>query len=495
MSKGKLRDSFASDSSHGAAAKKRTRQSLRTAFVSMCAFLLVCETSIAAEKPNVLFIAIDDLRCDLGHFGVSHAQTPNLDAFCESARAFSRHYVQVPTCGASRLALLRGKYPSKPVHIGNNGIAATSSQWAKQSLPGLFQQAGYRTLALGKISHHPGGLTGKNWSVPPEELPGVWERSWVPAGPWPHPLAMMHGYAAGAARVPGKSPALEMRDVADESYPDGLVARDAVAALTELSSQTKPWFFAVGFFKPHLPFAAPKKYFDLHNKPIPSLPAEAAMKPSWPSSYHASGEFRGNYSHPAGKDPATDADYAQEIRRAYAASVSYVDAQVGKVLAALREKKLEQNTIVVIWGDHGFLLGEHAIWGKHCLYENALRSPLIIRYPGMPQPGKISDAIVETVDVIPTLADLCDVKMPTDLDGKTLRPQLKDPARASSKPARGFWNSGLKTVRTDRWRLIIDPKAKRSELFDYQTDQLETQNHAVKDPARIAELRAMMEKS
>ncbi len=450
----------------------------------------------AAPPPNVLFIAIDDLRNDLGALGAAHAKTPQLDSFARTARVFSHHYAQAPTCGASRCALLRGRYPTVASQVGNNGIKQTQDQWGTRSLPAVFRQNGYRTLALGKITHYPGGLTGKDWAEGREELPGAWERAWIPDGPWQTPLAIMHGYANGVARQSGKSPPWEAHDSPDEAYPDAWVAAEAVATLKQLAAQKQPWFFGVGFFKPHLPFAAPKKWHDLHAAGVPDLPPAAAAKPAWPSGWHGSGEFRAHYGH-RGRDPATDADYARLLRRAYAASVSYMDAQVGRVLAALRELGLEQDTIVVVWSDHGFLLGEHAIWGKHCLYEHALRSPLMIRHPRLVQPGKASDALVETVDLFPTLADLCGLPVPAGLDGRSLRPQLNDPTASAAKAAHGFWTASLRTVRTDRWRLIAqsdkDGTAPRIELFDYQTDPAETRNHAAAHPEVVRELLARLE--
>jgi iduronate 2-sulfatase len=362
----------------------------------------------------------------------------------------------------------------------------------------MFRKSGYRTLALGKLSHHPGGLTGKGWAEGPEELPGAWDRSWIPASPWKTPEAMMHGYAGGVARRPGISPPWEAQDGADEAYPDAWVAEEAIKTLRELATDNEPWFFGVGFFKPHLPFAAPKRWHDMHAQGVPALNPTVAMKPAWPSGWHKSGEFRGNYGHESGRDPETDAEYAQLMRRAYAACVSYMDAQVGRVLEELQRLGLNDNTIVVLWSDHGFLLGEHAIWGKHCLYENALRSPLMIRKPGLPQPGLASKSIVETVDLFPTLTELCGVETPGKLDGCSLLPQLTDPDSPTIKPAYGFWTGGQRTVRTDRWRLIAHPakgeSALQVELFDYETDPDETKNHAEVHPAVIAELSALLGK-
>jgi iduronate 2-sulfatase len=456
--------------------------------LSIClAALIPCHAS--TSKWNVLFISVDDLRNDLGALGAPHAKTPALDAFARTARIFSHHYVQVPTCGASRCALLRGRYPSDKQHLNNHGILTTHPDWGSNSLPATFRKSGYQTLALGKISHFPGGRTGKHWIDGPEELPGAWDRSWVPESPWKSPEAMMHGYANGIARKPGKSPPLEAFDGPDSAYPDAWIADEASKTLNDLSKSEKPWFFCVGFFKPHLPFTAPKRWLDLH--PLQTQSPPIPGKPKWPSGWHNSGEFRGNYGH-NGRDPATDPTYAAELRRAYAASISYVDAQIGKVITTLHSLGMEKNTVVVLWSDHGFLLGEHAIWGKHCLYENALRSPLIIRHPGLTEPGKTSTATVETVDLFPTLTDLCNLQAPPNLDGQSLRPHLKNPATPSSKPARSFWTAGQRTLRNDRWRIITDGKGNRVELFDLLNDPSETKNVAPKNPEIVMELKSLM---
>jgi arylsulfatase A len=453
---------------------------------------------IGSPNLNVLFIAIDDLRNELGALGVPHAQTPHLDSFAATARLFSHHYTQVPTCGASRASLLRGRYPSQPAHLANHAIATTHESWGDANLPAWFQRHGYRTLALGKITHHPGGRTGRNWAEGPEELPGAWTRTWIPESPWPHAEAMMHGFANGHPRVRGESPPWEAFEGPDEAYPDAWIAAEAIDTLKQLAVHDGPWFFGVGFFKPHLPFAAPRHYFEQHDpNRIPALPPAVAARRDWPSGWHGSGEFRGNYGHD-GRDPETDPDYARLLRHAYAASVSYVDAQVGRVLTALRELELDQDTIVIVWSDHGFLLGEHAIWGKHCLYEQALRAPLIIRHPGLPLPGQTSAALVETVDLFPTLAELCNLPVPSGLDGRSLLPQLRDPTAPGVKPALGFWTNGQRTIRTERWRLIVqindEGQPARMELFDYETDPGETHNHALDQPAIASALRDLLDR-
>jgi len=422
------------------------------------------------QKPlNVLFISIDDLRNDLGALGVNHIHTPQLDAFAGEGRLFSHHYVQVPTCGSSRAALLRGKRANHPDYLPNTAILDTYEDWGDQSLPSMFRSHGYLTLSLGKITHFPGGLSGEGWAEGPEELPGAWDRAWVPDSPWKTPEDMMHGYANGQPRERGVSPAWEAYDGPDTSYPDGWVANEAIEVLMELSDKEDPWFFAVGFFKPHLPFAAPQSYFDLYNPDDIPAPEETKRHPP-PSSWHGSGEMMNNYGQHPG-DPLTNSDYARELRHAYAAATSYVDAQAGRVLEALDDFGLNENTVVVIWSDHGFALGEQGIWGKHSLYEVALKAPLIIRYPGINNPGEISDAIIETIDIYPTLADLTGMPAPDGLQGLSLRDQLESSHAPSKKAAYAHWAGGQATVRTEEWRLIVhrpDGETEGFELFDFR---------------------------
>jgi iduronate 2-sulfatase len=424
------------------------------------------------SRLNVLFIAIDDLRNDLGALGVDYVHTPHLDAFAETGRLFSRHYVQVPTCGSSRAALLRGKRADAPQYLPNTAIRDTHEEWAQQSLPAIFRQNGYQTLSLGKITHYPGGLTGEGWAEGPEELPGVWDRIWVPDSPWETPEDMMHGYANGEPRDRGESPTWESYDGPDTSYPDGWVANDAVETLQELAASDEPWFFAVGFFKPHLPFAAPLHYFELYDADDIPEPGDVEIKPS-PSSWHGSGEMMNNYGQHQG-DPNENRAYARQLRHAYAAATTYVDAQIGKVMDELQELGLQQNTIVVIWSDHGFALGEQGIWGKHSLYEVALKAPMLITYPEIHQPGEISDAVVETVDLFPTLIDLAGLPEPDGLHGISLRKQLEQPDAISEKGAIAHWNRGQATIRTDEWRLIVhrpEEEIEGFELFDFRTDE------------------------
>jgi iduronate 2-sulfatase len=454
-------------------------------------------TLAAAERPNVLFIAVDDLRPWLGCYDPALAVSPNIDRLAKEGRRFSRHYVQVPTCGASRCALMFGRYPGHfPADANNDAILKTAARQPLPALPALFRQQGYRTVSVGKITHFPGGRGGKGWVDGPDELPGAWDEALMPAGPWKTPEGAMHGYANGLTRQQaGKDPATKpaSQSVAgdDLAYPDGWTAAESVKRLNELAGGDKPFFLAAGFIKPHLPFAAPASYFEATagiGLPVP----RAAEKPAFPTTWHPSGEFR-QYRMNEG-DPFREATAAAAYRKAYLACVRYSDAQIGKLLAALDASPAAKNTIVVLWGDHGFLLGEHAIWGKHCLFEEALHSPLVIRVPGQKSPGKASEAIVETVDIYPTLSALAGLPLSKELDGRSLVPQLEDPAAASDGVAAGVWQ-GHATLRTDTHRLILSRKEPAAvELYDHREDPAEAVNAAAKQAETAGALRSRLEK-
>lgn len=457
-----------------------------------------------SDRPNVLMLLIDDLRPELPVYGADYVQAPNLEALAAESRVFARHYVNTPTCGASRFNLLSGMYPRSGTQRGNRAILHTSGEWAERSLPALMRAGGYRTYAVGKVTHYVGGLAGDHWAAPPVELPGAWNRSWTPIDPWPSPEGVMHGYAGGIPRERGVTPPLERASGPDHNYPDALVADEAVAHLEKLAKQAEhgveaPWFFAVGLLKPHLPFAAPEKYYQLY-QPEDIPPPPNSDKPEGPSSWHASGEFFHNYGHEGGRDPNEDEAYRQELRLAYAACISYMDAQLGRIMAALEESGQADNTIVIAWGDHGYHLGDQAIWGKHCLYEKALHAPLMIRVPGQAAPGELADGLVETVDILPTVLDLTGLPANEHADGVSLAPLVADPSAPGKEAVYGFWKT-QETVRTDRWRLIrhrakgggkekegAGPGAHTFELFDHREDPDEATNLAADRPETVAGL-------
>ena len=441
-----------------------------TFFRRLVAGLLLFQTAFA--KPNVLVICIDDLRPELKCFGADYIHSPNIDALAQRGRAFHRHYVQAPTCGASRYALLTGQYGP----AGNGALFERSKKITAPSLPAYFRENGYTTVSVGKVSHHPGGRGGPDWddeAIP--EMPNSWDRHLLPAGPWQHPRGWMHGLANGEIR--GNAKAMDIFqsfDGDDNSYPDGTAVDETLKQLSLLAAdKEKPFFMATGILRPHLPFGAPAQYLKHYkDAQLPATPHPE--KPKGKTTWHSSGEFM-KYNRWS-KNPNEDPLFALEVRKHYAACVSYADAQVGKIMAQLNKLGLAENTIIVLWGDHGWHLGEHAIWGKHTLFEESLRSPLIIVSPEVKQPGKPSTKIVESIDLFPTLCDLTGHQKPNFLDGTSLISLLKDPAAASKGIAISYSPKG-ETLRTASHRLI---KHKNGflELYDHRTPEGETVNVA-----------------
>ena len=466
----------------------------RIIFGLIC-FSLTCINPSPPSPPNILFIAVDDLRPQLGAYGEPIMVTPNLDELAAEGRLFTRHYVQVPTCGASRFALLTGTRPHLPEHLNNQAFAnllPREEQDRPESFAHLFKRNGYYTASIGKISHTPDGrLFEYNGDGDGRlEMPFSWDKAWGPIGKWKTGWNAFFGYADGSNRNMdrGKYPAYESAAVADTSYPDGLIAEEAIRTLREVRDQ--PFLLAVGFFKPHLPFTAPKKYWDLYERedidlsPNPNTPIDVVEK-----SLHDSNEMFRNYGHKAERGRAgirIDDEHARTLRHAYYASVSFVDAQVGKVLDELVRLGLRDNTIVVVWGDHGWHLGDHTLWGKHAAFERALRSALIVRTPDMPHPGEPAHGIVETLDIYPTLAELAGIDPPDELAGISLSPLLNDPAHPGKDGAYGYWRN-RRTLRTDRYRFTRYEDG-RTELFDHENDPYETLNVANRNPGISAEL-------
>lgn len=450
--------------------------------LSILSVLLVLQPATAGESsPNVLLICVDDLRPELNCFGKDYIHSPHIDHLASRGRIFRRHYVQAPTCGASRFTLLTGTYGPG----SNHALFERAKRIVHPSLPAWFRRHGYTTVSVGKVSHHPGGFGGPDWNDPAIlEMPESWDRHLLPAGPWQHPRGWMHGLANGEIRVNARDMDLIQAVAGDDGvYPDGISIDEALRQieLLEAGIEENPFFLAVGILRPHLPFGAPRKYLDLYEGvELPPIPHPE--KPEGKTTWHQSGEFM-KYNR-WGRDPNTDAEFADEVRRHYAACVSYADAQVGKLLDRLDELKLSDNTIVVLWGDHGWHLGEHAVWGKHTLFEESLLSPLIISKTGMARPGKASDAMVETLDIFPTLCDLAGLEKPGYLEGTSLLPILENPG-AKGHPAIAY-RSNLQTVRTDTHRLIRHQNF--AELYDHTSPAKETENVAEEFPDVVKKL-------
>jgi iduronate 2-sulfatase len=459
-------------------------------FAHLCLLFIVALLS-ANDRPNVLLLCVDDLRPDLKSFGADYIHSPNIDRLAESGLAFHRHYTNAPTCGASRYTMLTGRYGPD----NNQSLFKRAEQMRNSdsktppSMPEWFRKHGYVTVSVGKVSHHPGGWGGVDWDDKDIlEMPGAWTRQLMPIGAWQHPRGAMHSLAHGEVRSgrstgKNKMDAFQSSPGPDTIYHDGLIADEGEAQLEQLASGDQPFFLAIGLIKPHLPFGAPKAYMEPYEGvELPPIPHPE--KPQSPSTWHHSGEFFGKYNH-YGKDPRKDSKYADEVRRHYAACVSYADKQIGDILAKLKECGRDKDTIVVLWGDHGWHLGEHAIWGKHSLFEESLRSPLIISAPAMENHGQKTDAVVETADIFSTLCELANVPTPYFVDGRSLRPQLQNP----DTPGHGAiaYRKDGSTIRTETHRLIIH-KNGGVELYDHNSPEKETRNIAGSNPELVMTL-------
>lgn len=455
----------------------------------------------AVQRPNVLFIAIDDLRTELGCYGHPHVQSPSLDQFAAEGVLFTNHFVQVPTCGASRYALLTGRSPrnsgvtrsNQAFYRGKSALSAEPTNGA-QTLPELFRRSGYQTACIGKISHTADGRVFEyNGSGDGrDELPHAWDELATPFGSWKRGWGIFFAYANGRSREDGSG----IRDLMqftveqDEDLPDGLLAKQAIQKLRAYQKQKQPFFLGLGFFKPHLPFVAPRQDWEAMSRvtiPPPPHPEKVDSK-----YWHKSGEFY-SYNMEFEKTRPLSAEAQIETRRAYLACLRYVDRQVGKVLKSLDELGLSQNTIVVVWGDHGWFLGDTALWAKHAPLERALKSTLIIRAPGVSQAGLKSAALVETVDLYPTLIELCQPefrKTEYPLDGVDLTPVLQGKQTEVRKAALSYWNSAV-SIRTKTHRLIVDTKTKnaaRNELYDVSVTPDPVENLASEQPEKVKEL-------
>ncbi len=444
-----------------------------------------------AVPPNVLLICVDDLRPELKSFGVGYIHSPNIDKLAERGRPFFRHYVQAPTCGASRYTLLTGRYgaASNQALFQRALEIKGSPENVSPSMSAWFRKRGYTTVSVGKVSHHPGGRGGPDWNSDSIlEMPDSWDRYLLPAGPWQHPRGAMHGLANGQIRTSNakQMDVMQSADGPDTIYPDGLVADEALSELDRLAGNEKPFFLAVGFIRPHLPFGAPASYMNYYqNIQLPDTPHPGI--PKGQTTWHKSNEFM-KY-HRWGRDPNEDEKFAIEVRKHYAACVTYADSQVGKLLKRLNNLGLTDRTIIVLWGDHGWHLGEHAIWGKHALFEESLHSPLIISHSSIDWAGIPSNSMVETLDVFPTVCELAGLPTPPMLHGVSLVPILKDPKHAGH-PAIAYTKSA-RTIRNATHRLIAHNDG-HIELYDHTSDEVETRNVADQYPHVVKSLTAQL---
>ncbi|MDH7480649.1 MAG: sulfatase-like hydrolase/transferase [Armatimonadota bacterium] len=454
-------------------------------------------------KYNVLFIAVDDLRPTLGCYGAPVIKTPNIDALAARGTVFTRAYCQQAVCSPSRTSLLTGLRPD------STKVYNLEDHFRKfipnvVTLPEYFKKHGYHTQAMGKI-YHPGLDDPQSWSVP----------HWAAKAPTylkPESLAQQKelrekleaqgrklkdevvekdpktGLPLKIIRRASilKGPAWEDPDCPDNALADGMIADHAIETLREIKD--KKFFLAVGFHKPHLPFVAPKKYFDMYageKAKIGLSPNPFPPKDCPEIALTTFGELR-SYTDIPDVGPIPD-EKALELRYAYYAAASYTDAQIGRVLNELDKLGLRDKTIVVLWGDHGWHLGDHSLWCKHTNFEVATRSPLIISAPGQKNKGAKTDALVEFVDIYPTLCELAGLPIPDNLEGTSAVPVMNNPKRKWKKAAFSQYprpgNVMGYSMRTDRYRYTEWIKRDSGdvvavELYDYEKDPLGNVNIA-----------------
>ncbi|MFW5693013.1 MAG: sulfatase [Thermoguttaceae bacterium] len=450
--------------------------------VSLGALLAPRGAVPAAEetnRPNVLFLAVDDLRPQLGCYGCPQMVTPHLDALAAGGTRFDGANCMVPVCGASRASLMTGLRPTRTRFVGWDCRADKDAPNAVP-LNAHFTRHGYCTVSLGKVFHH---MTdhADGWSEPPwrPNLPDRYCDCYV----LPESLAAERRHREQAPRGPRarhRGPAYEAADVPDEAYSDGRTTQRALAELRRLAGKQQPFFLAVGFIRPHLPFLAPKRYWDLYDFEQIHLPANYHPPKNCPrAALHNWGELRAYAGIPQ-QGPLTD-ETARRLIHGYYACVSYVDAQVGKLLDELERLGLDEETIVIVWGDHGWNLGEHGLWCKHSCFETSMRAPLIVRAPGMPEGGE-RNLPVEFIDIYPSLCELAGLARPGHLHGTSFVPLLRGAETfAVGRAAVGRYGRG-ETIRTDRYRyteyLTPDGRATDRMLYDHSDDPDETVNIA-----------------
>ena len=399
--------------------------------------------NLKAETPgcyNVLLIIADDLRPLLGCYGHSEMHTPNIDALAARGTLFNRAYFQYPLCNPSRVSMMTGLRPE------TTGVDANDIGWHEifpevLTLPQHFKSQGYHTRSIGKIAHVDKWGDKLSWSVP------IWSQD---------------------TRIDRRTtPSWQALDVEDDELLDGKIASASIKTLSQIKNQT--FFLAIGFHNPHLPYRVPKKYYDLYD--TDTFQDISSINP------HSSNDLRDYADIPTGNRRISKMKTV-ELLHGYAASTSYMDAQVGRVLQHLDTLGLSQNTVIAFTSDHGFHLGEQDNWGKATLFDVALRSPLIVSVPGQ-QPNR-TDALVELVDIFPSLCDLCQLSIPTQVEGFSFVPVIEQPTypwkTAVFSEIGGKTYSKRSSIRTTRYRYSLWENSKRSELYDYDTDPAESVN-------------------
>ncbi len=437
----------------------------KTTLAHTAAALSLTTAAIARERPNILFIAVDDLRPQLGCYGHSQMISPNIDRIASQGTVFTRAYCQVPVCGASRASLLTGLRPTLE-RFQNYHSWAERDALGITDIPGWLKQNGYDTFSMGKIYHNQKDNTA----------------SWTQLGDPGITSEGIGDYHLNESRAPkgtigwGGGAAYECADAPEEDYFQYQLADAAIARLQKIKASGNPGFLAVGFTKPHLPFVAPKKYWDLYKREAIKLAPNPFKPKNAPNqAMHNFGELR-SYKDIPKNGPIPD-ELALSLKHGYYACVSYTDAMIGRLLDELERLGMRDNTIIVLWGDHGWQLGEHALWCKHANFNTSLNAPLIVSAPGMPQ-GTTSKALVEFVDIYPTLCELTGVPKPSHLEGTSLKPLLHNPDQDWKDAVFARYDAG-DSVRTDRYlytHWTQNGKVVARMLYDHNTDPMENIN-------------------
>jgi len=493
-----------------------------------CVALLCCiapssalATETSQSRPNVLFIAVDDLRPELGCYGKSHIKSPNIDALAKQGLQFNRAYCQFALCNPSRASLLTGRYPDS-IKIYNLETFLRTHVPDILTLPQMFMQNGYEARSIGKIFHVTNGNheDDVSWSTRAWQSPEVGNaRSQQKPQTKKQSVAQRSLNAKSDAKGTKKPQPVnwfedarndmlpyKALNVADNQTHDGQIAEKAVSTLNEIKD--KPFFLAVGFHRPHMPWYAPKKYWDMYDPRAIRLASYQKLPAGAPAfASNDASEFRSYKGIPHhGPIPA---DIQREAIHAYYASVSFIDAQVGKLLDELDRLGVRENTIVILWGDHGYQLGEHGTWTKRTNWELAARVPLIISVPGQNNAGERTDALVELLDMYPTLAELCSLTPPSGLEGCSFVPLLENPNQPwkdsaftmIQKPIPDLGDGFGRAIRTDRYRFIEwsgpDSDERVYELYDELADPEETVNIANRpeNAALVAKLAEQLHKT
>ena len=450
----------------------------------------IAVTTKAKQSPNVLFIAVDDLRPSLGCYGDNHAISPNIDALADRGVLFNRAYCQVAVCNPSRASLMTGLRPDNlgvwtlPIHFREaKPDAVTLPQW--------FRQFGYNAVSHGKIYHNP-TPDPQSWSEPIRRLPPL---------PFPYPdgarervKTTMQGLSPGDWRQNNlRLPSTAAPDLADSEVRDGAQTDMAIEDLRRLGNESQPFFLAMGYIRPHLAWVAPKKYWDMHDPATLPVPQNQQVIPGTPPYAPSNNSELSHYvdliDMPKPWDERTlPAEKMRHLTHAYYACVSYVDAQIGRLLDALDEEGLTENTIVVLWSDHGWKLGENRGWGKMTNYELDARVPLIISAPGRRATGQQTDQLSELLDLYPTLCELAGIETPKFVDGRSLVPVLDDAEtkvhdEALSQYYRNFEGRQYMgySMRTDQyrfieWRDFESGAVTARELYDHTSGKPEIAN-------------------